>query len=41
VLINARKETGILNPETGHFLEVDVYLPSLNLGFEFQVATLP
>jgi len=37
VLINARKEAGILNPSTGHYLEIDVYLPELKLALEFQV----
>ena len=40
MLFNARKEAGILNPGTGRFLELDVYLPSLNLGFEYQVRLL-
>jgi len=34
--INARKGTPI-NPETGQNVELDIYIPSLNLGFEFQV----
>jgi len=37
VIINARKETKIKNPETGLFLELDIYLPDLNLAFEYQV----
>ena len=35
--INARKEAEIINPDTMAYLEIDVFLPSLNLGFEYQV----
>ena len=35
--INARKEADIINPDTMAYLEIDVFLPSLNLGFEYQV----
>ena len=35
-MVNVRKESGLVDPETGHFVEVDVFLPSLNLAFEFQ-----
>lgn len=35
---NARKEAKILNPDTGAFLEVDVWYPELKIGFEFQVS---
>lgn len=35
--MNVRKEAGLLNTETGADLELDIYLPSLNLAFEYQV----
>ena len=35
--VNARKEADLMNPETGEYLEVDVFLPSLSLGIEYQV----
>ena len=35
--INARKEAGVVNPETQEFFEIDFYLPGLSLGFEYQV----
>ena len=34
---NARKEAGILNPETNNYMELDIYLPELKLALEFQV----
>jgi hypothetical protein len=34
---NLRKEMNIVYPPTGYFLEVDLWLPELNLAFEFQV----
>jgi len=37
VIINARKEAGLLNPDSNENMEVDIYLPSLNLGFEYHV----
>jgi len=37
VRINVRKEAGIRNPLTGYPMELDVYLPTLNLAFEYQV----
>jgi len=41
VISNARTEAGIINPESNTFLELDVYVPSHNLAFEFQVFPLP
>jgi len=40
ILVNARKEPGIVNPKTGDYLELDIWLPTLNLAFEFQVCIL-
>jgi len=36
VLVNARKEAGLIDPETGHYIELDFFIPALMLAFEFQ-----
>lgn len=38
VKINARKETNIKSPETGKPLEWDVWIPNLQIIFEYQVS---
>jgi len=37
MLVNTKKETKLINPETGNLLELDIYFPSLHLAFEYQV----
>jgi len=36
ILHNARKIVNIINPITGSPLEIDIYIPRLKLGFEYQ-----
>ena len=37
MLINARKDADLIHPHTFQHLELDIYLPSLRLAFEYQV----
>lgn len=38
--VNARKEASIKYPSTDSFIELDFWIPSLKLGFEYQVILL-
>ena len=38
--VNARKEAGLINPDTGDYMELDIFLPQLNLAFEYQVSLI-
>ena len=40
MLVNARKEADLIHPETNQHLELDIFLPSLHLAFEYQVCLL-
>jgi len=36
-ITNAKKQAGLRIPNTPFFYELDLYLPALKLGFEYQV----
>ena len=38
--VKARKEAGLINPDTGDYMELDIFLPQLNLAFEYQVSLI-
>lgn len=37
ISFNVRKATNIVSPSTGNLLEIDIWIPSLKIGFEYQV----
>lgn len=37
ILTNAKKEARVVDPDSGLFYELDFYIPSLSLAFEYQV----
>jgi hypothetical protein len=38
--MNVRKESKLQSDVTGNWLELDIWLPRLNLAFEYQVLSL-
>ena len=40
-ITNAKKQAGLRIPNTPFFYELDLYLPALKLGFEYQVSFPP
>ena len=41
ILVNTRKDAQIKDPVTGHNMELDIWIPSKKISFEFQVSSLP
>ena len=39
ILKNAKKEVQIISPFTQRYLEVDIWIPELRIGFEYQVCS--
>jgi hypothetical protein len=37
IIYNTRKATNIVSPITGNLLEIDIWIPSQKIGFEYQV----
>ncbi len=37
ITFNSRRDTNIKSPFTGNLLEIDIWIPELRLGFEYQV----
>ena len=40
ILVNSRKDAQIRDPSTGFYMELDFYIPSKKISFEFQVCYL-
>jgi hypothetical protein len=40
IIHNAKKAAHLMDSATGRYLEIDVYIPELNLGFEYQVSVI-